>query len=149
MVIKSFELWEQFVVDMGEDMGFCWCGLFYLSNDEEEFVCWMKWCDFVKMVGVIMYMLSSIEVFECGCFIGCVWKGGVFLLSDGMVDFVKVVLFVVVVFMKFGGIVYQNCVVWGIEIEGGCVSGVVIEVGIIKICIVVFVGGVWVLLFCC
>lgn len=40
-------------------MGFYCCGLLYLSNDDVELFCWVSWGEFVKIVGVIMYMFDS------------------------------------------------------------------------------------------
>ncbi|EHK75073.1 FAD dependent oxidoreductase, partial [Sinorhizobium meliloti CCNWSX0020] len=40
MATKSLDLWERFAAENGEDTGFHRCGLFYLSNSEEELAGW-------------------------------------------------------------------------------------------------------------
>jgi glycine/D-amino acid oxidase-like deaminating enzyme len=50
--------------------------------------------------------------------------------------------------MKLGGSVHQHCAARGIELEGGRVSGVVTEAGVIKTTTVVMAGGAWASSFC-
>ncbi|WP_343661418.1 FAD-binding oxidoreductase [Ralstonia sp.] len=148
MATRSLELWEQFAADTGEDTGFRRCGLLYLSNDEDELARWTKWRDFAKTAGVTTHMLSSTEASERGRLTGRAWKGGVFSPSDGTADPAKAAPSVAAALMKLGGTVHQNCAARGIEIEGGCVSGVVTEAGTIKTRTVVFAGGAWASSFC-
>src|SRR5437764_4581629 len=54
---KSLELWEQFSLDSGEHSGFQRCGLFYVSNNEEELATWARWGEFARSVGVCTRML--------------------------------------------------------------------------------------------
>ncbi|MBB6559308.1 glycine/D-amino acid oxidase-like deaminating enzyme [Acidovorax soli] len=148
MATKSLELWERFAADTGEDTGFNRCGLFYLSNDEEEIARWARWRDFAKTAGVTTHMLSGREASERGRVTGRIWKGGVFSPSDGTADPGKAAPAVAAAFLKLGGTVLQNCAARGIEREAGHVSGVVTEVGTIKTNTVVYAGGAWASSFC-
>lgn len=148
MATRSLELWEQFAAETGEDTGFKRCGLFYLSNDEEEIARWARWRDFAKTAGVTTHMLSGREATERGRTTGRVWKGGVFSPSDGTADPGKAAPAVAAAFLKMGGTVLQNCAARGIEREAGHVSGVVTEVGTIKTNTVVYAGGAWASSFC-
>lgn len=148
MATRSLELWEQFAADSGEDTGFRRCGLLYLSNDGDEIARWAKWRDFARTAGVTTHMLSGREASERGRDTGRAWKGGVFSPSDGTADPAKAAPAVATAVMKLGGTVQQNCAARGIEIEGGRVSGVVTEAGVIKARTVVFAGGAWASSFC-
>lgn len=148
MATKSLDLWEQFSAESGEDTGFHRCGLLYLSNDEAEIARWASWRDFAKTAGVTTHMLSSREAAERGRATGRVWKGGVFSPSDGTADPGKAAPAVAAALIKLGGSVHQNCAARGIELEGGRVSGVITEAGVIKAKTAVLAGGAWASSFC-
>lgn len=76
MSTKSLDLWERFATETGEETGFRRCGLFYLSNNDEELSGWARWRDFARSVGVTTHMLSSAEASERGRATGVSWKGG-------------------------------------------------------------------------
>ena len=145
---KSLDLWEQFAAESGEDAGFHRCGLLYLSNDEAEISRWASWRDFARTAGVTTHMLSSREAAERGRATGRAWKGGVFSPSDGTADPAKAAPAVAAALIKLGGSVHQNCAARGIEMEGGRVSGVITEAGVIKTRTAVMAGGAWASSFC-
>lgn len=78
MATKSLDLWERFAAESGEDTGFRRCGLFYLSNSEEELAGWARWRDFARTLGVTTHMLDSAEATERGRATGKPWKGASF-----------------------------------------------------------------------
>jgi glycine/D-amino acid oxidase-like deaminating enzyme len=145
---KSLDLWERFSSESGEDTGFHRCGLLYLSNDDAELSKWASWGDFAKTAGVTTYMLDSRQATQRGQATGQVWKGGVFSPSDGTADPEKAAPAVAAAFMKLGGSVNQFCAARGVELEGGRVSGVVTEAGVIKTRTAVLSGGAWASAFC-
>ena len=148
MSTKSLELWEQFSAETGEDTGFSRCGLFYLSNDEEELARWASWRDFARTAGVTTHMLSGSEATQRGQATGRSWKGGVFSPTDGTADPGKAAPAAAAAMIKLGGTVVQNCAARGLELEGGRVSGVVTEAGVIQARTVVHTGGAWASSFC-
>jgi glycine/D-amino acid oxidase-like deaminating enzyme len=148
MATKSIDLWEQFGVESGEDTGFQRCGLLYLSNDDEELTRWANWGKFAKTVGVTTYMLDSKQAAERGHATNRAWKGGVYSPTDGTADPVKAAPAVAKALMKLGGSVIQQCAARGIEMEGGRVSGVITEAGVIKTRTAVLAGGAWASSFC-
>ena len=148
LATKSLDLWERFAAETGEDTGFHRCGLLYLSNDEAELSRWFSWCDFAKTAGVTTYALDSRQAAERGQATGRAWKGGVFSPSDGTADPAKAAPAVATALMKLGGSVHQNCAARGIELEGGAVSGVVTEAGVIKTKTAILAGGAWASSFC-
>jgi len=145
---KSLDLWERFAAESGEDTGFHRCGLLYLSNDEAELSRWSSWRDFAKTAGVTTYMLDSQQAAQRGQATGRAWKGGVFSPSDGTADPGKAAPAVAAALIKLGGSVHQDCAARGIETEGGRVSGVITEAGVIRTRTAVLAGGAWASSFC-
>jgi glycine/D-amino acid oxidase-like deaminating enzyme len=145
---KSLDLWERFSAESGEDAGFRRCGLFYLSNSEEELAGWERWRNFAKTVGVTTHILDSLAATERGKATGRTWKGGVLSPTDGIADPASAAPAVARAILKLGGTVHQNCAARGIETEGGRVSGVVTEDGVVRTKIVIHAGGAWASSFC-
>jgi glycine/D-amino acid oxidase-like deaminating enzyme len=148
MATKSLDLWERFAAETGEDTGFRRCGLFYLSNSDEELAGWARWRDFARPAGVSTHMLDSAEATERGRATGRAWKGGVFSPTDGTADPAHAAPAVARAILKLGGTVHQSCAARGIETEGGRVCGVVTEHGVIRTKIAVLAGGAWASSFC-
>ncbi|MCA1490406.1 FAD-binding oxidoreductase [Ensifer sp. NBAIM29] len=148
MATKSLDLWESFAEESGEDTGFRRCGLFYLSDSEEELAGWARWRDFARTVGVTTHMLDSAEASERGRATGKPWKGGVFSPTDGTADPASAAPAVARALLKLGGTVHQSCAARGIELEGGRLSGVVTEHGTIRTNTAVLAGGAWASSFC-
>jgi glycine/D-amino acid oxidase-like deaminating enzyme len=148
MASKSLDLWERFAAESGEDPGFRRCGLLYLSNDEAELSRWASWRDFARTAGVTTHMLSGREASQHGQATGRAWKGGVFSPTDGTADPGKAAPAVAAALIKLGGSVHQACAARGIELEGGRVSGVITEAGVIKTRTAVLAGGAWASSFC-
>ncbi|MGR9166851.1 NAD(P)/FAD-dependent oxidoreductase [Rhizobium leguminosarum] len=148
MSTKSLDLWERFATETGEDTGFRRCGLFYLSNSDDELSGWARWHDFARSVGVTTHMLSSAEATERGRATGASWKGGVFSPTDGIADPASAAPAVARAILKLGGTVHQSCAARGIDIEGGGLSGVVTEHGTIRTKIAILAGGAWASSFC-
>ncbi|QPB20208.1 FAD-binding oxidoreductase [Rhizobium sp. 007] len=148
MATKSLDLWESFAAETGEDTGFRRCGLFYLSNNDEELAGWARWRDFACTTGVTTHMLDSAAATERGRATGRTWKGGVFSPTDGTADPASAAPAVAAALLKLGGTVHQSCAARGLETEGGRVCGVVTEHGTIRTKIAVLAGGAWASSFC-
>lgn len=148
MATKSLDLWERFAAESGEDTGFRRCGLFYLSNNEEELAGWARWRDFARTLGVTTHMLDRAEATERGRATGKPWQGGVFSPTDGTADPASAAPAVARAILKLGGTVHQSCAARGIETEGGRLSGVVTEHGTIRTKTAILAGGAWASSFC-
>ncbi|MDX5435480.1 MAG: FAD-binding oxidoreductase [Halomonas sp.] len=145
---KSLELWEEITADLGEDLGFRRCGLFYLSDSQAELDGWARWRDFAITQGVTTHMLSAAEATERGAMTGKSWLGGVFSPTDGIADPSRAAPLIAKGVIKHGGSIHQFCAARGIETEAGRVSGVITEKGVIKTSQVVMAGGAWASSFC-
>ncbi|MEO8721971.1 MAG: FAD-binding oxidoreductase [Sphingobium sp.] len=148
LATKSLDLWEQFGEETGGDTGFRRCGLFYVSNDDEELDTWARWGEFARSVGVTTRMLNSEEATQQANFTGKRWKGGVHSQRDGIANPGLAVPAVAQALMALGGTVHQSCAARGIETTGGAVSAVVTERGTIRTRLVIQAGGAWASSFC-
>ncbi len=143
LATKALDLWQAFGEDMGEDTGFRRCGLFYVSNNDEELDTWARWGEYARSVGVKTRMLSSEEATRHASFTGERWKGGVHSQNDGIANPGLAVPAVARALMRMGSSVHQACAARGIETAGGAVSGVVTERGTIRTRLVIHAGGAW------
>ncbi|WP_156840639.1 NAD(P)/FAD-dependent oxidoreductase [Novosphingobium aquimarinum] len=148
LATKALDLWEQFGIESGEDTGFRRCGLFYVSNDQEEIDTWARWGEYARSVNVKTRMLTSQEATEHGAFTGQPWKGGVHSQNDGIADPGLAVPAAAKALMALGGTVHQACAARGLETTGGAVSGVITERGTIRTKTVIHAGGAWASSFC-
>jgi len=89
-----------------------------VSVDEAEISRWASWRDFAKTAGVTTHMPE------------------------------KAAPAVAAALVRLGRSVHQNCAARGIEMEGGRVSGVITEAGVIKTKTAVLAGGAWASSFC-
>lgn len=148
LATKALDLWEQFGAESGEDTGFRRCGLFYVSNNEEELATWARWGEFARSVGVMTRMLTSEEATQHAGFTGQRWRGGVHSQMDGIANPGLAAPAVAKAVIALGGTVHQACAARGIETTGGAVSAVVTERGTIRTPLVVQAGGAWASSFC-
>ena len=143
MATKSVDLWERFTAESGEQTGFRRCGLFYVSNDEQELATWASWREFARTAGVTTHMLTAEEATSRAGVTGRKWRGGVFSPSDGIANPGLAAPAVAKALMKLGGTVHQGCAARGIETAGGGVTGVVTEKGTIRTSLAIMAGGAW------
>ena len=148
MATKSIDLWERFTAESGEQTGFKRCGLFYVSNDEQELATWASWHEFAKTAGVTTHMLTAEEATRRAGFTGRQWRGGVFSPSDGIANPGLAAPAVAKALMKLGSTVHQGCAARGIETAGGAVTSVVTEKGAIRTPLAIMAGGAWASSFC-
>ena len=148
LATKALDLWEQFGAESGEDTGFRRCGLFYVSNNQEELDTWTRWGEFARSVGVKTRMLTSEEATQHAGFTGQRWTGGVHSQMDGIANPGLAVPAVAKALMALGGTVHQACAARGIETTGGAVSAVVTERGTIRTHLIIQAGGAWASSFC-
>lgn len=148
MATRSLDLWESFGAESGENTGFSRCGLLYLSNDDTELEGWARWCDFARTAGVTTRMLDATEATRHGAATARTWKGGVFSPSDGTADPANAAPAVGRAILRRGSTVHQMCAARGLETEGGRVSAVVTERGVIRTRIAILAGGAWSSSFC-
>jgi len=148
LATMALDLWEKFGIDSGERTGFRRCGLFYVSNNDQDLETWATWGKYARSVGVETRMLNSDEATQQGGFTNQRWKGGVHSKNDGIANPGLAAPAVAKAFMALGGTLHQGCAARGIETTGGAVSGVITEKGTIRTSIAIQAGGAWASSFC-
>ncbi|MCP3731472.1 FAD-binding oxidoreductase [Sphingomonas sp. MG17] len=143
LATKALDLWQAFGEESSENTGFRRCGLFYVSNLDEELEPWARWGEYARSIGVRTRMLTSEEATEHAAFTGQRWRGGVHSSDDGIADPGRAVPAVARALMALGGTVHQACAARGIETSGGAVSAVITERGTIRTRQVIHAGGAW------
>jgi glycine/D-amino acid oxidase-like deaminating enzyme len=148
MSTKSLDLWERFATETGEDTGFRRCGLFYLSNSDEELAGWARWRDFARSVGVTTHMLSGEKRPNAGAPPAPRGRRGIFAdrrhCRSGTCRAGRRARDPEA--RRHGASVL--CGPRHRNVEGGRLSGVVTEHGTIRTKIAILAGGAWASSFC-
>ena len=146
----SLRLWEEMTAEIGRDLGFRRCGLFYATDDPKQLATWDAWGrDYGRPSGVRTRMLDGAEA--AGVMKGSgprKWLGGVHSMDDGTADPGLAAPVIAEGARRFGATIHQDCAARGLDITNGAVSGVVTERGVIKTDSVVCSGGAWASAFC-
>jgi glycine/D-amino acid oxidase-like deaminating enzyme len=146
----SMRLWEEMAREIGRDMGFRRCGLYYATDDAQQLATWEAWGrEYGRPFGVRTRMLDATEA-------GDVmkgsrprkWLGGVHSMDDGTAEPELAAPVIAEGARVFGATVHQDCAARGLDISNGAVRGVITERGLVKTSAVVCSGGAWASTFC-
>lgn len=148
LATRSLKLWEEIQAEAGENLGFSRCGLLYLSDNEAELEGWTKWCEWAKGEGMKTEVLTGEAATDRAKASAKPWLGGIFSPSDGIADPAIAGPGIARAIQRKGGTVHQFCAARGVERQGGRMSAVVTESGVIKTQSVVMAGGAWASSFC-
>ena len=146
----SLRLWEELTRDIGRDLGFRRCGLFYATDKPQQLATWEQWGSrYGRPSGVRTRMLTAAEAETVMQGSGQrKWLGGVHSMDDGTADPSLAAPVIAEGARVLGATVHQDCAARGLDISNGAVSGVFTERGRIKTSAVVCSGGAWASAFC-
>ena len=82
----AMDLWDSFANELGRDLGFRRCGLFYATHDEAVLAQWADWHPFGLENGVDTRMQSASEIAERIPETRRKWIGGVYSPNDGKAE---------------------------------------------------------------
>lgn len=139
----SMRLWDGFATDLGRDVGFRRCGLFYATHDESVLAQWAAWHPFGLENGVDTRMLSAAEISEHIPDTRRKWIGGVSSPNDGKAEPAIAAPAIAEGARAHGATIHQQCAARSLDIQNGRVAGVYTEKGKIKTNAVLCAGGVW------
>jgi glycine/D-amino acid oxidase-like deaminating enzyme len=146
----ALPLWEEMAREIGRDLGFRRCGLYYASDNPQQIASWEKWGkQYGLPFGVRTRMLDAQEA--ASVMKGSVprkWLGGVHSMDDGTADPKLAAPAIAEGARALGATIHQDCAARGLDITNGAVSGVITERGVIKTPAVVCSGGAWASAFC-
>ncbi len=146
----SLRLWEELTREIGRDLGFRRCGLYYASDDAQQLATWEAWGrEYGKPFGVRTRMLDAAETAAVMKGSGSrQWLGGVHSMDDGTAEPALAAPEIAEGARALGATIHQDCAARGLDITNGAVSGVITERGTIKTDAVVCSGGAWASAFC-
>lgn len=139
----AMQLWDNFASEIGRDLGFRRCGLFYATHDEAVLAQWESWHPFGKANGVTTHMLSAAEIAQHIPETRRKWIGGVHSPNDGKAEPAFAVPVLAAGARALGATVHQQCAARGLDVANGRVVGVHTEKGLIKANAVLCAAGAW------
>lgn len=146
----ALRLWEEMQRDIGRDLGFRRCGLYYATDNVQQLATWEEWGkQYGRPSGVRTRMLTAAEAASVMQGSGNrQWLGGVHSMDDGTADPSLAAPVIAEGARALGATIHQDCAARGLDITNGAVSGVITERGVIKTGAVVCSGGAWASAFC-
>ena len=146
----ALRLWDELTRDIGRDLGFRRCGLYYATDKPQQLATWEAWGQQVgRPGGVRTRMLDAAEATAVMKGSGPrQWLGGVHSMDDGTAEPALAAPVIAEGARALGATIHQDCAARGLDITNGAVSGVITERGLIKTRAVVCSGGAWASAFC-
>ncbi len=139
----AMRLWDGFAAELGRDVGFRRCGLFYATDNEAVLAEWAAWHPFGLENGVDTRMLSAAEISERIPATQRKWIGGVSSPNDGKAEPEIAVPAIAAGARALGATIHQGCAARRLDITNGRVVGVHTEKGLIKANAVLCAAGAW------
>ena len=146
----ALRLWDEMTRDIGRDLGFRRCGLYYATDNAKQIATWEDWGKkHGRPFGVRTRMLNAAEAADVMKGSGNrKWLGGVHSMDDGTADPALAAPLIAQGAQALGATIHQDCAARGLDITNGAVSGVITERGVIRTGAVVCSGGAWASAFC-
>lgn len=144
----AMRLWDELAQEIGRDLGFRRCGLYYATNDPAQLAEWEKWRSVAGEFGVNTRMLSATEAAKVMAGSGRPWLGGVHSIDDGKAEPALAAPVIAEGARLNGATIHQNCAARGLDVSNGRVTGVFTEKGLIRTGAVLCAGGAWASAFC-
>lgn len=139
----AMRLWDGFAPEIGRDLGFRRCGLFYATDKEEVLEQWESWMPIGLEAGVETRMLTPAEAARHIPEAGRKWIGGVQSVNDGKAEPALAVPAMAAGARAFGATIHQNCAARRLDVANGRVIGVHTEKGRIRADAVLCGAGAW------
>ena len=139
----AMRLWDGFAAELGRDLGFRRCGLFYATDNEAVLADWAAWHPFGLENGVDTRMLSSSDISEHIPATRRKWIGGVSSANDGKAEPAIAVPVLAEGAQALGATIHQRCAARALDIANGRIVGVHTEKGLIKANAVLCAAGAW------
>src|SRR5687768_15655569 len=142
LATRALSLWEEMTRDIGRDLGFRRCGLYYATDKPQQLATWEAWGQHIgRPGGVRTRMLTAGESASVMKGSGSrKWLGGVHSMDDGTAEPALAAPGIAEGARALGATVHQDCAARGLDISNGAVTGVITERGLIKTSAVVCSG---------
>lgn len=143
IMMDSINYWEAINNEIGSEIGFERHGTLYLAETEKALAGYEKWLEIAEQHQLDSKILSKREVDGLVKDNAGKWHGGLYTPSDGKAEPFTAVPAIAKNLQGKGVAIKENCAVRVLDIEGGNVSGVYTEHGLIKAPSVVLATGAW------
>jgi glycine/D-amino acid oxidase-like deaminating enzyme len=148
LIKESLAIWGRLKEEIGADPGFRRMGILKVTRDPRQMAAWERWIEQARLhqIGSRLLRAEEAQAMTPGC--RETWIGGLHTPSDGRAEPAIAAPAIAEAARRHGASLHQSCAARGFETEGGALSMVVTEKGIIRTDTVLLAGGVWSSLFC-
>ena len=148
MMLDALDTWQSFREETGEDVGFVRGGCTFATRKEKDLSAFADWVAVAKEYGIDSGLLSREEMQRLVPDAATDWAGAVHTASDGRAEPQQAAPAFARAAAREGAAILESCAVRGVETEGGRISAVVTEHGVIKTGTVLCAAGAWSSMFC-
>lgn len=139
----SMQLWDTLASELGRDLGFQRCGLFFATHDPTVVAQWEAWQTHAREFGVNSRLLSRAEIAAHIPEARRQWIGGVHSVGDGKAEPELAAPALAAGAQALGATIHQQCAARGLDIANNRIIGVRTEKGVIKADAVLCAAGAW------
>ncbi len=145
LMIESERLWREIAEEVDEDIGYRVGGATYLAQTDAELAVRESWMAYATAFGLDSRMLSAVEASaQLGLNAPQTHiKGALHTPSDAYAEPSLAVPAMERLASRYGAQIFEGVAVRGLHREGGKVSGVVTERGLVRCDAVILAGGIW------
>ncbi len=148
LILESLRLWRDLDRRIAGHTGYRTSGILYLYDSLADEASYAQWLDTVSAFPVDSRFLSAHEISNLLPDGRKQWKGALYTSGDGGAEPSLAAPAIARRARQLGAHILLDCAVRGVERQGGRVSGVVTERGVIRCQSVILAGGAWSRLFC-
>ena len=148
MMMESMNIWCRLEVEIGEDVGFTRGGCIYMARSEKELGKYYDWLPVAREFGFDSRIIEGKELDQHVHNASSQWLGAIYTESDDRAEPHKAVSAIARAAIRSGAEILTSCAVRGIETEGGRLSAVVTEHGVIQTSTALCAAGAWTSMFC-
>jgi glycine/D-amino acid oxidase-like deaminating enzyme len=148
LMVEALRIWKDLDARIGRDTGYTKAGIIFMCETEKRLGNYDRWRRHLEPYQIKSRMLTPAELAEMHPGAELNSYGALYTPEDGRAEPQKAAPAIAEAARERGAAILTECAVRGIETEGGAVSGVVTEKGLIACSAVVLAGGAWSNLFC-
>jgi glycine/D-amino acid oxidase-like deaminating enzyme len=148
MIVESLRIWRGLEEEIGEDVGYTEGGVLFAASNDKQMNEYAEWLKTAANYGLDTRMIEGSELRQHIRGATVNWRAALYTASDGRAEPHKAAPAIARAAIRAGAVLRPACAVRGIETEGGRVSAVVTEHGIIKTSVVLCAAGAWTSMFC-
>jgi glycine/D-amino acid oxidase-like deaminating enzyme len=143
LMMEANRIWRGLEQELGTDIEWIQGGNLALAATDERLALFEQWLGTAREVGLDTRVLTPREVQKLLPGMARTWLGGLYTASDGHAEPARATQALADAAVKHGARLYPRCAAEGIETEGGRVSGVRTEAGMVRAPTVVCAAGAW------